>query len=98
MWCMGVASNKNKGKAEPANFSMDVKVDGDNVYRLADPMKTNCGGSANTAAPVTVEPPVVTFAGDSEECKRTKDAKEQQKADGTAWGESGIIGSHQGPI
>jgi hypothetical protein len=39
----GVASNKIKGKAEPVNYSMDVKADGASVYRLLDPMKANEG-------------------------------------------------------
>ncbi len=37
----GVASNKNKGKAEFVNFSMDVQFDGKNVPRALDMMLHN---------------------------------------------------------
>ena len=44
----GVASNTNMGCAKFANYSFDVKVEGENVPRLGDPM-TNNGNGANTA-------------------------------------------------
>ena len=37
----GVASNKIKGKAEFVNVSFDVKFEGKNVCRLADPLFHN---------------------------------------------------------
>lgn len=43
----GVVSNCTKGKAQFINYSFDVKVEGENVPRLLDPMKQNGGGSYN---------------------------------------------------
>jgi hypothetical protein len=45
----GVVSNCTRGKAMFINYSFDVKVEGQNVPRLLDPMKQN-GGSAYNAA------------------------------------------------
>ncbi len=94
----GVVSSKIKGKAEPVLYSMDVKVDGGNAYRLTDPMKANEGGSPNGAAPVTVQGPVLGMPVTSEPCKKTKSEKTEQSKKGTQWGASGIIGKHRGPI
>ncbi len=44
----GVVSSKTSAKAEFISYSFDVKVEGKNVPRLADPMVHNKGGSANT--------------------------------------------------
>lgn len=60
----GVASGTIKGKAEFVNYSFDVKVEGKNVPRLADPMVQNEASAPNTApfpevqAPLVVAPPV----------------------------------------
>jgi Domain of unknown function (DUF4150) len=46
----GVISNVIKGKAQFINYAFDVKVEGENVPRLMDPMKQNGGASGyNTA-------------------------------------------------
>jgi hypothetical protein len=37
----GVKSNVIKGKADPMNYSFDVKVEGQNVFRRSDPMLQN---------------------------------------------------------
>jgi hypothetical protein len=54
----GVASSKNKGKAEFVNFSFDVKVEGKNVCRAFDPMLHN---DKNTPPSPVLQGPVVTF-------------------------------------
>jgi Domain of unknown function (DUF4150) len=46
----GVMSNKNKGSANPQAYSMDVKVEGKNVFRQLDIMLQN-GGSKPTNTP-----------------------------------------------
>jgi len=56
---MGVVSNKIKGKAEPKMYSFDVKVDGENVFRLGDIMVQNCGSPPNTPPAAEVQPPTV---------------------------------------
>lgn len=43
----GVASNCIKGKAQFINYSFDVKIEGQNVPRLLDPMKQNGQSSFN---------------------------------------------------
>src|SRR5688572_20709166 len=45
---MGVVSNKIKGKAYPKMYSFDVKVEGQNVFRLTDIMLANGGSPTNT--------------------------------------------------
>ncbi len=74
---MGVVSNKIKGKATPANASFDVKVDGTSVFRLSDPMQTNGGSACNALNAAIAQPPLVTMAGMSDECKKMN-AKERQ--------------------
>jgi hypothetical protein len=37
----GVKSNVIKGQADPMNYSFDVKVEGNNVFRRSDPMMQN---------------------------------------------------------
>jgi hypothetical protein len=37
----GVKSNVIKGEANPTNYSFDVKVEGENVFRRSDPMLQN---------------------------------------------------------
>jgi Toxin PAAR-like domain len=93
----GVVSNKIKGKAEPLMYSFDVKVDGKNVFRLTDMMLQNVG-SPNTPPGTNVEPPVIGMDPTLEECKKTKEKWEEQKAADTSWGECGIIGDHRDPI
>jgi hypothetical protein len=55
----GVVSSETSGKAEFVSYSFDVKVEGKNVPRLADPMLHNKGGSANTPPIPEVQPPWV---------------------------------------
>jgi hypothetical protein len=43
----GVVSNCIKGKAQFINYSFDVKIEGQNVPRLLDPMKQNGQSSYN---------------------------------------------------
>ena len=51
----GVVSSKFKGKAKFINYSFDVKADGKNVARLADPMTQN-GNAPNTMGPAELQP------------------------------------------
>jgi hypothetical protein len=92
---MGVVSNKIKGKAVPINASFDVKVDGKNVFRLTDPMQTNCGNPANTVNPALVQPPLVVIPNRTKPCKNTNEKKQEQKKQNTSWGECGIISEHR---
>jgi hypothetical protein len=95
---LGVASNKIKGKAEFVNYSFDVKVDGQNVCRLADPTQQNMG-SANTAAFFHGQAPVVVTEPQLEGCEKVDKKQKEQKVDEkTAWGKSGIYEGHHGPI
>ncbi len=55
----GIVSSKVKGKAEYVNYSLDVKVEGKNVPRLADMMVQNKGGAPNTAPIPEIQPPFV---------------------------------------
>jgi hypothetical protein len=55
----GVVSNKTSGKAVFVSYSFDVKVEGKNVPRLADPMLHNKDSSANTPPIPEVQPPWV---------------------------------------
>ncbi|MEO5989142.1 MAG: DUF4150 domain-containing protein [Candidatus Eisenbacteria bacterium] len=95
---MGVASNKIKGKAEPVNQSMDVKVDGKGVFRLTDPMTHNAGSTPNGGGLPVVQPPNPTIPTQNEACKKTKEKKKEQQAASTSWGDCGILGAHRGPI
>ena len=52
----GVASGKNKGKAEFINYSMDVKVEGKNVPRALDMMLHN---DKNTPPVPVLQKPVI---------------------------------------
>ncbi len=54
---MGVVSNKIKGKAYPKLYSFDVKVDGENVFRLTDIMLQNGGSPTNTPPGTEVQAP-----------------------------------------
>jgi hypothetical protein len=60
---LGVASNKIKGKAYPKLYSFDVKVDGENVFRLTDLMLQNGGSPTNTPPGTEVQPPKAAAAG-----------------------------------
>lgn len=92
---MGVASNKIKGKAEPVNESMDVKVDGKGVFRLTDPMTHNAGSTPNGGGTPTVQPPNLAIPKTSDACKAVKDKKKAQAKGSTSWGESGIVDPHR---
>ena len=95
---MGVASNKIKGKAEPVNQSMDVKVDGKGVFRLTDPMTHNSGSTPNGGGLPVVQPPNPAIPKKPEACAKTKAKKKEQQAASTSWGDCGIIGAHRGTI
>ncbi len=53
----GMVSNTTRGKAEFVNYSFDVKAEGKNMARLADPMFGNKGSAANTPPIPEVQPP-----------------------------------------
>ncbi len=53
----GVVSSKIKGKAYPKLYSFDVKVDGNNVFRLLDIMLQNGGSPTNTPPGTLLQPP-----------------------------------------
>ena len=59
---LGVISNKVKGSANPMMYSMDVKAEGKNVFRLLDLMLNN-GGSKPTNTPPgpNLQPPAVVL-------------------------------------
>ena len=63
----GVVSNTTKGKAEFVNYSFDVKVEGQNVPRLADLMLHNKMSSPNTPPFPLIQPPAVVIALDEED-------------------------------
>ncbi len=95
---MGVASNKIKGKAEPVNYSFDVKVDGANVFRLSDMMLQNSGSPANTPPGTNVQPPNPAMPTQKEACQKTEKKKKQGEQKSTSWGKSGIVSPHQAKI
>lgn len=95
---MGVVSNKIKGKAIPVNASFDVKADGQAVFRLSDPMQTNCGSPANAFNPAEAQAPNPFTLLSSPECEKTNDKRREQKKESTSWGDCGIIESHRGKI
>lgn len=92
---MGVVSSKNMGKAVPVMASMDVKIDGDNAFRLTDPMTHNNGGSPNGGGTPAVQPPNPTIKIANDACKDTKAKKAAQKSSSTSWGDCGIIAPHR---
>jgi hypothetical protein len=53
----GVVSGQIKGKAYPKLYSFDVKVDGENVFRLGDIMLQNGGSPTNTPPATEMQPP-----------------------------------------
>jgi hypothetical protein len=55
----GMASNTTGGKAEPINYSFDVKAEGRNVMRLGDAMVGNKGSAPNTPPMPEMQPPAV---------------------------------------
>lgn len=59
----GMASSKNKGKAEFVNFSFDVQIEGKNVPRAFDLMLHN---DKNTPPVPVMQGPVVAIAGDAD--------------------------------
>jgi hypothetical protein len=66
---MGVASNKIKGKAYPKMYSFDVKVDGENVFRLSDIMLQNGGSPTNTPPATLLQPNIVVIPGTNKDKK-----------------------------
>lgn len=91
----GVASNKIKGKAEFILYSFDVKANGKNVCRLADPMKQNMGSTPNGAGPALLQAFKSANPVNAEYCEKVKEKKEEQQGDETSWGKSGVWGPHQ---
>jgi uncharacterized protein DUF4150 len=91
---MGVVSNKIKGKAIPVNASFDVKVDGTAVFRLSDPMQTNCGSPANAVNAAIMQPPLPPGTALNEFCERVKKKKEEQPGDSVASKNSGMHPRH----
>jgi hypothetical protein len=91
---MGVVSNKIKGKAEPVNYSFDVKVDGKNVFRLLDMMLQNCGSPTNGGPGSNIQGPLAPGIARWEACQRTEKKKQEETKD-SAWGQSGIVGPHR---
>jgi len=91
----GLVSNKIKGKAEPVNQSMDVKIDGKGAFRLTDPMTSNVGASPNASNPAVVNPPVAGMIKTSDACKAVKDKKKAQAKGSTSWGKCGIVAPHR---
>jgi hypothetical protein len=90
---MGVVSNKIKGKAIPINASFDVKVDGKNVFRLTDPMQTNCASNGNAVNPSEVQGPLPEGTFMSEECEKVKKQREEQ-GEQVASKNSGMLPTH----
>ena len=98
---LGVVSNKIKGKAEFTMYSFDVKFEGKNAARLADPMQQNMGSGNTVGIETQAMLPGVAMGGDgqAEACeKATKAQKQQGRSGGTAWDASGIIYRHRSPI
>lgn len=91
----GVVSNQVKGKALPAHWSFDVKVDGENVFRLSDPMKTNAGSPANTLCAAEAQAALGTDAAEGPECKQAKKRKREHDQRRSNWDNSGIIEEHR---
>jgi len=96
----GVASNTIKGKAEFIVYSFNVKIDGKNVCRLADPALQNCGGTPNGAGPFHAQVPVLALPRQLEMCKETKkkEPKKKSKKEKTNWKNSGVVKDHQKPM
>jgi len=95
---MGVVSSKIKGKAEFVNYSFDVKVDGKNVCRLADPAQQNMG-SGNAFGPAHIQGPLVVALPQLKGCMETRKKQREQNVDKqTAWKKSGVYSGHQPKI
>jgi hypothetical protein len=58
----GVASAKNKGKAEFINYSFDVKIEGKNVPRALDMMLHN---DKNTPPVPVLQPPLIAIGSEA---------------------------------
>ncbi len=58
----GVASGCIKGKALPRSYSFDVKVEGENVFRMSDVMGQNATSSPNTPPATLVQPNQVAMS------------------------------------
>jgi hypothetical protein len=85
---MGVVSNKIKGKAYPKLYSFDVKVDGENVFRLLDIMLQNGGSPTNTPPGVNVQPPLPpTIPGANKDPEVTEVTKMKWDKDKAACGD-----------
>jgi hypothetical protein len=90
----GVVSNKIKGKATFVNYSFDVKVEGQNVCRLADPTQQN-KGSANAFGPAHIQAPAMVMESQLENCEKTQQKQKEQQSEESQWGASGIISEHR---
>ena len=94
----GVVSNKFKGKAEYLNYSFDVKFEGKNVCRLADPMGNNCGSTFNGPCPGEAQAPTVVMpgkeAGDLEACERLEKKRVPEKDRDQVARDHGMLPEH----
>ena len=88
----GVVSNNNMGAAKYLNTSFDVKIDGQNVGRLTDPMETNRGASSNSMCPAELQPPIVVLPDMPEECAKLKEKEDE--GDEVASKNSGMLQKH----
>ncbi len=92
----GMVSNKFMGKAEFANFSMDVKFEGKTVARLGDPMTQN-GGQPNAVTPAEgqpPQPPAITPEQQAEACARVAKKHDPNKDPGELALECGMDPGH----
>lgn len=68
----GVVSGKFKGKAYPRMYSFDVKVEGQNVFRLTDIMLQNGGSPTNTPPGVETQANAAAAGEDPDKGEVTK--------------------------
>jgi len=78
---LGVVSNKIKGKAYPKMYSFDVKVDGENVFRLLDIMLLNGSSPTNTPPSPEIQPPAFALGSTDNPKKRKIKSVEWKQAE-----------------
>lgn len=89
---MGVMSNTNRGGAKYLVTSFDVKIDGQTVGRLTDPMETNLGASSNALCPCELQAPIPQLPDMSDECAKLKD--QEKNGEKVASKKSGMLKKH----